>query len=278
MLKKIWLVSLSFICSWACTPAQKLVAEADSSSQAAALTIKGNISLLTADHLGNMYALRNNDELIKLSARGDSLGVYNQQKNFGSPSSIDVSNPMNILLFYKSFGTIVLLDRFLSIQSVIDLRKNNNWQISAAAMAYNNGIWLFDEIENRVLKINKNGDLLSTTPDFRNAIGEALQVTEMADNNRNLYLVDTLRGMYIFDYFGNLQRKMELPDWQNLHFNFPYLSGNNADTLFHLQVNTEKITSYKVPHAYVGDKAFSITPLLWGYRKKEGVEIRRMEK
>jgi len=38
-------------------------------------------------------------------------------------SSIDVTNPLKILLYYKKFTTVVVLDRFLNIRNTINFRK-----------------------------------------------------------------------------------------------------------------------------------------------------------
>jgi len=40
-------------------------------------------------------------------------------------AQLDVTNPLRVLLYYKDFSTIVILDRLLSNRSTIDLRKQD---------------------------------------------------------------------------------------------------------------------------------------------------------
>ena len=57
-------------------------AQADSSFQHIK-TIKGDITSFTVDNLDNIYILNSSDQLKKLDADGDSVGVYNDVRKIG---------------------------------------------------------------------------------------------------------------------------------------------------------------------------------------------------
>lgn len=80
------------------------------------------------------------------------MGIYNDVKKFGQATLIDVSNPLKILLYYKDFATVVMLDRFLNSVNSIDLRKQNTLQAKAIGQSYDNKIWVYDEMENKLKK------------------------------------------------------------------------------------------------------------------------------
>src|SRR5256885_10738969 len=86
-------------------------------------TIHGDVVNFTVDNLDNVYVLTSTDQLKKYNANGDSVAVFNNIKKFGKVSLIDASNPLKILLYYKDFSTIVVLDRLLATRNTIDLRK-----------------------------------------------------------------------------------------------------------------------------------------------------------
>jgi hypothetical protein len=86
-------------------------------------TYSGDIADVAMDNLDNLYIISTTGQIKKLNAAGDSIAVYNQTKNYGQLYSIDVSNPLKPLLFYKDFSTVVILDRFLANQSALDLKK-----------------------------------------------------------------------------------------------------------------------------------------------------------
>src|SRR5688572_31017698 len=150
--------------------------------------IKGDIAAFTADNFDNIYLLNSSDQLKKIAANGDSVGVFNNVRRYGKVAQIDVSNPMRVLLFYKDFATVVVLDRLLSNRSTIDLRKQDIFQVEAVCLSYDNNIWLYDEFEHKLKKIDENGKLLFATSDFRQLFGEAFSFTSIFDQDGFLYL------------------------------------------------------------------------------------------
>src|SRR2546430_15572601 len=93
--------------------------------------IKGDIVNFTVDNLDNVYVLTSTDQLKKYNANGDSVAVFNNVKKFGKVSTVDVSNPLKVLLYYKDFSTIVVLDRLLTQRNTIDLRQQSIFQVNA---------------------------------------------------------------------------------------------------------------------------------------------------
>ena len=65
---------------------------------------------LAADNLGNGYVYDLNT-IIKYSPNGDSIGTYSNNR-LGNITSIDVTNPYKILVFYADYSIIVFLDNF----------------------------------------------------------------------------------------------------------------------------------------------------------------------
>ena len=111
----------------------------------------------TADNLGNIYGLTSGNQLKKIGLNGDSLAVFNDVRKYGKLFSVDASNPLRLVLFYKDFGIIVLLDRFLNLRTTINLRTLNIFQVRAICQSYDNGIWLYDEQEAKLKKLNEEG-------------------------------------------------------------------------------------------------------------------------
>src|ERR1700753_28195 len=120
-------------------------------------SIEGDIVAFTVDNLDNVYLLSSTGQVKKLDANGDSVAVFNDIKKYGEATLIDVSNPLKVLLYYKDFTTIVVLDRFLTVRNTIDLRQQNILQVTAIGQSYDNRIWLYDELENKLKKIDEDG-------------------------------------------------------------------------------------------------------------------------
>ena len=126
-----------------------LISAFTSSAQQSAFTqvksIEGEFIDFTVDNLGNYFLLSKNNQLKKLNAQGDSTGIFNDVRRYGKLYSIDATNPLKVLLYYKNFSTVVVLDRFLNMINTIDLRKQNIFQVKAVAQSSDNNIWLYDE-------------------------------------------------------------------------------------------------------------------------------------
>ena len=97
--------------------------------------LEGSYTDFNVDNLGNYYLLSKNNQLKKLSSKGDSVGVFNDVRRYGKLYSMDVTNPLKCLLYYRNFSTVVVLDRFLNTVNTIDLRKQNIYQVKAIAQS-----------------------------------------------------------------------------------------------------------------------------------------------
>ena len=171
-------------------------------------TVEGDYTDFTIDNLGNYYLLSKNNQLKKLNANGDSMGVFNDVRRYGKLYSIDATNPLKILLYYKSFATVVVLDRFLNNVNTIDLRKQNIFQAKAIAQSYDNNIWVYDEQVSKLKKIAEDGKLLTETVDFRIIFDEVPNPTHIFDQDAFVYLYDPEKGIYVFDIYGSFKNKI----------------------------------------------------------------------
>jgi len=170
--------------------------------------IEGAHTDFTVDNLGYYYLLSKGNQLKKLSSKGDSVGVFNDVRRYGKLFSMDVTNPLKCLLYYRNFSTIVVLDRFLNTVNTIDLRRQNIFQVKAIAQSYDNKIWLYDEQNNKLKKIGDDGAVLLETPDLRTIFDEVPSPVSLVDQDGFVYLYDPEKGLYVFDIYGTFKTKI----------------------------------------------------------------------
>lgn len=178
--------------------------------------LKGSFTLFEVDKLSNVYLLTPENQLRKYTGKGDSVGVFNDVRRYGRLTSIDASNPLKTILFYRDFKTIVLLDRFLNLVDVIDLRKRDLFQVKLVAQSYDNMIWLYDEQESRLRKIGEDGKPAAETAELRLVLDEAPEPVSLQDRNGYVYMYDPLRGLYVFDYYGAMKNKLAFLGWEDV--------------------------------------------------------------
>ena len=209
--------------------------------------ITGDIVNFAVDNLDNVYILTSTDQLKKYNANGDSVAVFNNVKKFGKVSSIDASNPLKVLLYYKDFSTIVILDRLLTVRNTIDLRQQNIFQVNAISQSYDNNMWLYDEGASKLKKIDDAGKVLLETPDFRMLFNEAPHIKNIYDQDGFVYLYDPEQSVFVFDYYGALRNKILITNWQDLKVTGKYIFGINNDTLHRYEISTFRVDDEKLP-------------------------------
>jgi len=174
------------------------------------------LTSFAVDNLGELYTLDASNQLKKYGSDGDSLGVFNQVTNYGQLSYVVAENPWKVILFYKHFATVVLLDKYLNVVTTIDLRKQNIFQVNAVTTSYDNNIWLYDEQDNKLKKIDDNGNVLFESTDFRLLFDSVPSPTTLLDRDGSVYLYDPEKGLYIFDYYGTFKSRLPFRGWSGL--------------------------------------------------------------
>jgi hypothetical protein len=178
--------------------------------------IQGAYTNFYVDNLNNIYLINADNQIKKINDKGDSIAVANALKRFGDIYSIDVSNALKTIVYYKDFATIVVLDRLLKNINTIDLRKDGILQAQAVAMSYDNNYWVFDEVENKLKKIDDNGTTLLSTPDLRTIFDSAFIPEKIIDYSGYVYMYNKKSGLKIFDYYGALKQSVAPLNWSNI--------------------------------------------------------------
>lgn len=236
-------------------------------------TIKGDITAFTVDNLDYIYLLSSTNQVKKLNANGDSVAVFNDVKKFGKASLIDVSNPLKVLLYYRDFSTIVVLDRLFNVRNTIDLRRQNILQVRAIGQSYDNKIWLYDEMDNKLKKIDDDGKVLQETPDFRLIFGEAPVPQKIFDQDQFVYVYDSAKAVFVFDYYGALKNKILIGGWKNFKVTGKYIYGSQGDILYRYNIATFRVEDWKMPTELAQSSAFNFTSSRFYALKKDGIEI-----
>ena len=235
--------------------------------------IPGSYSYLDVDVLDNIYLITEKNQLKKIRSNGDSLAVFNDVKKFGNPTLLDVSNPLKVLLYYKSFSTVIIIDRFLAVRNTINLRNQNIFKVKTLATSYDNNIWIFDEQNISLKKINDEGKVLSETLDLRQLFDTVPSPSQITDKNNFVYLYDENRGFYIFDYYGSFKNNLPFLNWKHIAVYGNKLMGFKGDTFYSYEINSFNLKSYKLPDFfkdYIDIKTMNGKIYLL---KKTGVEI-----
>lgn len=221
--------------------------------------LRGDFVSFTIDNLDNLYVLNSRNQVKKFNSSGDSVAIYNDVRKFGQATLIDVSNPLKVLLYYRDFATVVMLDRFLNVVNTVDLRKAGILQARTIGQSYDNKIWVYDEPEARLKKIDEDGKLLQETPDFRLLLGQAITPVKISDENKYVYLYDPVKGVFVFDYFGALKNGILIQQWENFKVSGKYIFGSKGDTLNRYEISSFQVDDWKLPEPIRNSGSFNFS-------------------
>jgi len=178
---------------------------------------------LYVDELAQLYTTSANNTMVKFDQDGKELFEYSDN-TLGPITNFDVTNPLQVLVFHKSFQTIKIFDRTLTLNGLIDLNKLNLFEIHTVASSNDNRIWIFDELNQELLKINKNGIVQGRNNDLRLRLDKNATPHYMIEYKNKVYMFDKVHGILIFDNFGEFitQRAFDGPktfrNWQGILF------------------------------------------------------------
>lgn len=215
-------------------------------------TVKGDIADFTVDNLGNIFLLDADNQLKKINSLGDSVAVFNNVIRYGKLTHIDATNPLKLLLYYKDFNTVVTLDRLLNLRGTIDLRRLQIFQVKAVCQSFDNGVWVYDEMEARLKRIADDGTITEQTGDLRQQLEEAPSPTTLIDQEMLVYMYDSTRGFLVFDYFGNLKNKLAFTHWSDVQVIGKYIVGRKGPVLYRYQLNSMKLEERTLKNILTG--------------------------
>ncbi len=177
-------------------------------------------------------------------------------KSLGELSDMVIINTMKLLYFSEEQQIICYMDNTLAQnQDCIDLMERNiTYGSHVARSDRSNKLWLYDEINYRLLLIDLESE--STAPfvieNLRNITG-SYSFLGMEESGGRLYVNCGLEGIFVFDIYGSLLQKIDRPDIVSMSADPSgiYLL-NNAGKLEYYLVDRDDSYMISLPKIKVG--------------------------
>jgi len=182
------------------------------------------------DPVGRAYYLLTDDRLVTANPLGGNTYSY-YDSSLGSPDYIDVANPFQILIYYREYGKVIVVDRTLNELDRIDLfAQRSIQQPGAIARSYDNGIWVFDNWNYRLLRLDERGEVHQQTNDLRLELGNPGEPTAIFVGRATvmLYFPQESR-MAVFTNYGEFRHWVTVPRGSRLSWDAPRLLGLSGE-------------------------------------------------
>jgi hypothetical protein len=222
------------------------------------------------DQLNNVYVLRKG-EVIKLDAKGKELSRYSN-KLIGEDVLLDVTNPLKVLLYSPEQMRLITLDsRFGEMNEQVNFFQSGYEQISLVATSHSNGMWLYDPIDFKLIRLNKSMDEERTSLNLAQLFKVNLYPTDLIEINNKVYMTDPNHGVFVFDNFGNYLRKIPIKGIRKVVISDDRLFYMNKESLRALNLldSSEEIVTIEMN----SKSYFSVNRNRIAITKKDGIII-----
>lgn len=173
----------------------------DSNGWTLVTTISGDFALWAVDPFQHLIAATPDQQLRKYAPDGTLL-FQNDLPNYGTLTSIDASNPLRVVLFYRDFQVVQILDRTLSEHYVYHLGDYGILQAEVVCADPDNGLWLYDSWSAQLKKIAPDGTLVRESVQLLQWFDIAPTPLQLLRSADRLYLIDASLGLLAFNQLG----------------------------------------------------------------------------
>ena len=195
------------------------------------------------DPFGNIYAVKKT-QLYKFSPQGKLLARYSDN-SMGIISSIDVFNPMKVMLFYQHSGTLVFLDeQFAPIREPVFLFDADYLTISLASYSAANQIHLYDEVNRYLITLDFFIREISKTP-INFPSFNPVKMIELEE--KSLAMHDPETGIYLFDAFSTFNKLIPIITSQSVTVTSDLIYYSNNDEIIIYNYKTLSTETQQLP-------------------------------
>ncbi|MEP2936769.1 MAG: hypothetical protein ABJM06_00140 [Gilvibacter sp.] len=197
--------------------------------QAQQLVLQDSVALkadrfIGKDNYDNLYFIKNNS----LHKRNNGATISYADMRLGGIESVDIINPLKVLVYYADFNTVVLLDNTLNEIERINFNEVEGFaNIDSVRMANNNSLWVFNQD-------NQQLELYNYRSGKRTLISQPIAGNVISvDSSFNFYYLLTTEQVVSFNVYGSILEQYRNPNFEVIWQYKNSLIGLGADGKFY---------------------------------------------
>jgi len=169
------------------------------------------------DALRRLYMVTPKEAVYMYSESNKLSFKYSNSKK-GKIEALDVSNPLKVVVFYKSKQYAIVLDNTLSVLAQIDLSAIGLENITATAAAPEDQYWVFSSKSHQLIKIDAFGKILSESKSMAELGMSEENIVKITTSEDAVILTDPKQGFFIFDENGMFKKHFKAGDIRTTQF------------------------------------------------------------
>lgn len=206
-----------------------------------------NARMLSADPTGNVYVATRN-ELVMLN-RADTVFKKFSNLSLGMLSTLDASNPLKVLLYYRDQGRIQFLDNTASeLSAAISLNSLGLEQAMLACISFDNGFWVWLPSSFSLMRFNQQLQPVQEVKNIQQLIGfMSFDPIAMQERNNMLYMLDQETGIQVFDVFGGYVKHIPVQGVEHFRVLDEGLLLQKKDMLLSYHLTLQTLDTLRLP-------------------------------
>lgn len=195
------------------------------------------------DNFNYSYTVKNNT-LTK--SNGKTEYVYNNMQ-LGNVHTVDITNALKVVVFYKDQNSVVILDNTLSEIKLINFNQATQFRkITSATIAYENNIWIYNELNQELELYNyiDNKTILKTLP--------LNEIVITVKSNFNYSWVVTEDKLLCYNVYGSEVNQIDVENIEQISLYKNNLIFKKEQKLFYLN-NKNEMTPLTLPELNIKD-------------------------
>jgi len=170
-------------------------------------SVKANF--IETDNIGNVYTIKD-FVITKRDASGKEV-MKNSALAFGNISSLDATNALKMVLFFKDLSQVIYLDNQLSARGErVELDFMGYSQTTAICRSYNDGIWLYDQTTFELTRLDEQLKPSSQSGNLNQILGFVPNPNYIREYNNWVYVNDPEQGVLVFDWYGSYTKTIPI--------------------------------------------------------------------
>ncbi len=182
----------------------------------------------SSDYQGSIYFI-NDDSLVKIIPPYHHFFSYHFRTN-EIPEYIDVSNPHQIVCYFRTNKQVILLDSVLNtVLRPFYLDEIGLYDIDAIVSSKDMGLWFYDGFTNRLTKLDKNFIPVIKPVDLNRYFSRPHKPSFLTEYTNSLYIDVPAVGILVLHANGHYKTAFNvegIPDFQVLENSIYYYRDN----------------------------------------------------
>lgn len=213
--------------------------------------LEGDVAL---DEFRNVYIYDDTSLLIYNKEGVNHFSYSNLRK--GEITSVDVTNPLRIVVYYGENNEVIFLDNTLSEQNQgLSFNDLSLYDVSLVSSSFQNHLWLYRSAEQKLVRINRNGEVVNETASLALWIeGDVGEFILLKESGNFLYLVSSEGEVMVFDQYGTFRKKILISEASKVHFSESKILYLNEKDVYAIdaEVYTEPVLIYSFDDELIG--------------------------